>query len=208
MNFEDWVLLLAATAMYSVVPGPAMLLAVGRSAARGILSGLQVSLGMALAALILVMTVWAVMAGALVVSNGGLAVLRMVGIGVLVLLAFALLFGTPVSTVAAPGLAAGHKARVWLGDVGGGLAAGLTSPVNLVFMLAMLPQFIDLALLSHIDLALTSGAIVVITTIPMLAASVLGAGTGRIGFGWAPHVQRGSGVALLAFAGFAAMAGP
>lgn len=208
MNVENLALLLAATVANSVVPGPGMLLAVGRSAASGFRAGLLVSLGMALATLVLIVIVWAVMAGAVAISNGGLAILRSVGVGVLILLAFALLIGTPVGTVASPGLGAGRVARLWLGDVGGGLATGLTSPVHLIFLLALLPQFVDLARLSYVELALISAVIVVITTIPMLAASALGAATDRFGFGWACHVQRCSGLALLAFAGFAVMAGP
>jgi threonine/homoserine/homoserine lactone efflux protein len=208
MNPEQLILLVAAAAANSVVPGPGMLLAVGRSAACGFRAGVLVSLGMALATLVLILLVWAVMAGALLISNGGLAVLRIVGVGVLTLLALALLVGTPVSTVASPGLGAGRVARLWLGDVGGGFATGLTSPVHLIFLLALLPQFIDLARLSYFDLALISAVIVLITTIPMLAASALGAASDRFGFGWARYLQRCSGLALLAFAGVAAMAGP
>lgn len=208
MGPEGLILLAMVTVANAVIPGPGMLLAVGRSAASGIRAGVHVSLGFAVATLILVLMVWAVMAGAVAISNGGLAILRSIGVGVLILLALALLIGTPVSTVASPGLGAGRLARRWLGDVGGGLITGVTSRVHLIFLLALLPQFIDLARLAYRDLALISAVIVLITTIPMLAVSALGAASDRLGFGWARHVQRGSGVALLAFAGFAALADP
>jgi homoserine/homoserine lactone efflux protein len=206
MELHSWFLLLAAITINSVVPGPGMMLAVGRSATRGIGAGIQISFGMALATLILIAVVWAVMAGALVLSEGGLTVLRHAGIAVLALLAMVLLFGTPVTAGAAPGLQAGRMVRGWLGDFGGGVATGLTSPVHLVFLLALLPQFVDFTTLALLDLVLITVAILVITTIPMLGASALGAYTGRLGFGWARHVQRGSGVALLGFAAFSAAA--
>jgi threonine/homoserine/homoserine lactone efflux protein len=68
--------------------------------------------------------------------------------------------------------------------------------VHLVFLLALLPQFVDFAAASASDLALVTLAILVITTIPMLAVSALGARIGRLGFGWARRVTRVSGVAL------------
>ncbi len=209
MDFQNWVLLLAATAVNSVVPGPGMLLVVGVSAARGFGAGVWVTLGMAIGTLALLGVVWAVMAGTMVLSESGLGLLRVAGVAVLLGLALLLLlFGTPVDRVAAPGLEAGRFGRRWLGDVGGGLLTALTSPVHLVFMLALLPQFVPFQDVSQAEIALITAALVVMTTTPMLAASALGAGTERLGFGWARHVQRGSGVALLAFAGVAVVAGP
>lgn len=198
--------LLAATAVNSVIPGPGLMLALGRSAARGLGAGVQVSLGMALATLMLVAVVWAVMAGALSLSESGLAVLRVLGICVLFGLALTMLIGSGVEAVAEPGLRAGRLAQGWLGDFGGGLATGLTSPVHLIFLLALLPQFVDFAAASTSDLALVTLAILVITTIPMLAVSALGARSGRLGFGWARRVTRVSGVALLGLAAFSAAA--
>ena len=207
MDFQNWVLLLAATAVNSVVPGPGILLAVGVSAARGFGAGVWVTLGMAIGTLALLGVVWAVMAGTMVLSENGFGLLRLAGVAVLLGLAL-LLFGTPLDRVAAPGLLAGRFGRRWLGDVGGGLLTALTSPVHLVFMLALLPQFVPFQDVSQAEIALITAALVVMTTIPMLGASALGAGSGRLGFGWARHVQRGSGVALLAFAVVAVVAGP
>ncbi len=209
--------LFAAATLNALVPGPGMMLAVGRSAARGFGAGVQVSLGMALATLLVIGVVWAVMAGVLLVSEDGLVLLRGAGIAVLVLLALALLLGAPAEAVAGPGLAAGRLAAGaasggaagrGLGDLAGGLAAGLASPVHLVFLLALLPQFVDLASAGPADLAAITAGILIITTLPMLGASALGAQTGRLGLGWARWVRRASGLALLGFAGLAMASAP
>ena len=186
-----------------------MMLAVGRSAARGIGAGVQVSLGMVLATLLVIALVWAVMAGAVIVSDAGLEVLRVAGILVLFALSLALLLGARAESVARPGLLAGRLAAARLrgrlvGDVAAGLATGLSSPVHLVFLLALLPQFVDLSRAGPGELLVITGGILVITAIPMLVASALGARTGRLGHGWARRVTRASGVALLGFAALSA----
>ena len=186
-----------------------MMLAVGRSAARGIGAGVQVSLGMVLATLLVIALVWAVMAGAVIVSDAGLEVLRVAGILVLFALSLALLLGARAESVARPGLLAGRLAAGRLrgrlvGDVAAGLATGLSSPVHLVFLLALLPQFVDLSRAGPGELLVITGGILVITAIPMLIASALGARTGRLGHGWARRVTRASGVALLGFAALSA----
>lgn len=208
MTSETWFLLLAATAVNAVVPGPGMLLTVGLSAARGFAAGVRVTLGFLLGQLVTLGLAWSVMAGVMALSDQGLTMLRHAGVAVLLGLALLLLFGTPIDRVAAPGLAAGRAGRRWLGDLGGGLLTALTSPVHLVFMLALLPQFVPLATVSRPELALVTAALMAVTTVPMLAAAGLGAGTGRLGFGWARHVQRGSAVALMGFAAMAATVTP
>ena len=137
MDTFAFLALLAAASLNAVVPGPGMLLAIGRSAANGIGAGIQVSIGMALATLVLIAVVWAVMAGMLILTDGGLALLRTLGIGVIVILALMLLFGRGSEAVAEPGLRAGRLARPQLGHLGGGLATGLTSPAHLIFLLAL-----------------------------------------------------------------------
>jgi threonine/homoserine/homoserine lactone efflux protein len=161
---------------------------------------------MALATLIVIALVWAVMAGLLSLTDRGLTVLRVVGLGVIGVLALMLLVGPGAEAVAGPGLRAAGLARGWLGDLGGGLATGLTSPVHVVFLLALLPQFVDFAAASITELACVTAAILVITTIPMLTVSALGARSGRLGFGWARRVTRLSGFALLGLAAFSAVA--
>lgn len=192
--------LLAASAVNAIIPGPGMMLAVGRSASRGFHAGIQVSFGMALATALLIAVVWSVTAGALILSETGLVVLRLAGIAVLVLLALVLVFATPSETVLRSGRDSGRFARGLLGDLVGGLVTGLTSPVHLLFLLALLPQFVDFAATSALELAFVTAAVVIITTIPMLAASAVGARTGRLGTGWARHVSRASGAVLLGFA--------
>lgn len=198
--------LFAAAAVNSVIPGPGMFLAGGRAAARGFAAGAGVTLGMLLATALVMAAVWAVMAGLLRLSEDGLAMARWAGIAVLTGLALAVLCAAPP---ALPGLPAGGAAETGqgpLGDVAGGLATGLASPVHLLFLCALVPQFLDVAQLRLADMALVTAGIVAVTAPPMLFVSAAAARTRRLGAAVPVWVGRASGVALLGFAGLAAFA--
>ena len=70
-----------------------------------------------------------------------------------------------------------------LGDLVGGLATGLSSPVHLLFLLFLLavaPWFVGGSSTGVPDMLVVSLGILVITTVPMLAVSGLAAGSGRL----------------------------
>jgi homoserine/homoserine lactone efflux protein len=198
--------LLAAAAVNAVVPGPGMFLAVGRSARRGFRAGAMVTLGFGVAKAALIVAVWAVTTGIVILSDDGLSMLRQFGVGVLAVLALTLLFSAPSGPLAHAGPQTVRRARGWSGDFGGGVAAGLTSPANLVFLLALMPQFVDFAAIRPAGLAAVAAALVTITAIPMLGASALAARARQADLGWAQHLPRIGGAALLCFAAAAAFA--
>lgn len=196
--------LFAAAAVNSVIPGPGMVLAMARAASDGFAAGAKVSLGMALATLLVMCTVWAVLAGLLQLSETALLILRLAGIVVILGFAGALLAPGPRRQVAPlPGTRRRMLRVARVGDVSGGVLTGLTSPVHLLFMLALVPQFVDLTTATPALLALITAGILAITTVPMLAVSLLAARSGRLGLGWATGVRRMGGVLLLGFVGLA-----
>jgi len=196
MDSTNYLALLAATFVNAVLPGPGIFLAISRSARSGAAAGLRVTVGMLLATLILQVATFAVLRGLMLVSPEGLSAMRLFGASVLAVLAALLILGRPPR----PGQVPRSRAR-GLGDVAGGLAVGLTSPLHLVFLLAIVPQFVDVAAASLAGLALVSLGIVAVTAVPMVAVSLLGAGALLLSPRGALWLTRAGGVAMLGFAG-------
>lgn len=202
MDAHLFLALLAAAAINSVIPGPGMVLAAARSITQGFAAGARVSLGMVVATWLIMCAVWAVLAGLLHLSEGALEILRLGGI--VVILGFAASFLVPDNIKLRPQRPTQSRRVPQLarmGDVAGGLLTGLTSPVHLLFLLALMPQFIDPARATPGLLIQITIGILVITAIPMLVVSLLAARSGRLGLRWAIGVRRAAGVLLLCFAG-------
>jgi threonine/homoserine/homoserine lactone efflux protein len=94
-----------------------------------------------------------------------------------------------------------------LGDGALGLVVGLSSPLNLIFILALLPQFVGLGRLDAGSVALASAAMLLGGVLPLIAASIFSAHM----LGTRPeamrHLTRLCGGAILCFAGLAMMGG-
>jgi homoserine/homoserine lactone efflux protein len=190
--------LFAAAAANSAVPGPCIVLALSRSAVEGIAAGLRVTLGIALADLTLLAVAWAAIFGAITLSASFFAALKTAGIFAIALIALAMLRGTPQAA------GASHP-RLRLGHVATGLGLGLASPLNLVFMLALLPQFLDIDRATTQNAALVTAVVLLGGALPLAAASALGARALRHAPGGGRLIGRAGGIALLGFAGLAAL---
>lgn len=191
--------LFAAAALNAVVPGPGMVLAVSRSAAAGSSAGLWITLGMLLATLILMFVTWAVLFGVFSLSVVLFDYLELAGLALLAAIAVLLLRAGPVPLTIAPPLAQPSGRRA-LGDLAGGLATGLSSPVHLLFLLAMLPQFVDIGRIETADVVLVTLGILLITAVPMVGVSFLAAGAGRLLPRYHRWISRVGGLAILGFA--------
>ena len=196
MDGTSYLALLAASFVNAALPGPAIFFAIGRSARSGAAAGLRATVGMLIATLIVLAATLAVLRGLLLISPEGMSALRLFGASVLGVLAALLILGRPARSGQAPrGRAHG------LGDVAGGLVMGLTSPLHLVFLLAIVPQFVDVAAAGWIDLAAVGLGIVGVTAVPMVVVSLLGAGALLLSPRGALWITRAGGVAMLGFAG-------
>ncbi len=196
MDSAHVVALLAASFVNAVLPGPGIFFAIGRSASAGTAAGLRATAGFLMATLILLVATFAMLRGLMAASTDGWQALRWFGASVLAVLAALLILGRP----ARPGSAPRSRAQ-GLGDVAGGLILGLTSPLHVVFLLAIVPQFVDVAAARWGDLAIVSFGIVAVTAIPMVGVSLLGAGALRLSPRGALWLTRAGGVAMLGFAG-------
>lgn len=201
MDGASYLALMAAAFVNAALPGPGIFFAIGRSAHSGTMAGLRATLGMLIATLTLLVATFAVLRGLLLISPEGMSAMRLFGASVLGVLAALLMLGRPMRAGQMP-----RRRTHGLGDVAGGLAMGLTSPLHLVFLLAIVPQFVDVAAAGWLDLAAVCLGIVGVTAVPMVAVSLLGAGALLLSPRGALWITRAGGLAMLGFAGLAAVA--
>lgn len=129
--------LCVATFINAAMPGPCAVLAASRTARCGTRSGLLVSAGVVGGATALSILALGVLVGALSVAGSLLVAMKWVGVAALVLLAARTLCpASPAAGSDAPGRGASR------GDLFAGAAVLLSSPSSLVFLLALLPQFV------------------------------------------------------------------
>lgn len=189
---------MSATAINSAMPGPCMVLIATRAALYGRQAGLRVSLGVAAAQLTYVFVALGMLALAWAISETAHAAMRVVGATVLVALGVQMF-----RQAALTGDAQRMPSRRPGSDFLVGLCIGLSSPFNLIFMFAILPQFVSPQSLLRPDLGILIVGIFIATMGPMVATAWLGAGTRSFGHGYRPILSRIAASALILFAGLA-----
>ena len=175
-----WIALFAAASVNAAMPGPCMALTVSRSARGGLRSGLAVSLGVVLACLVLLLIAIGVMAGMVMISPQAYSLMRLAGCAVLLAMAAAMIFGGGAGRVPGPR----QSDRGAAGCIAGGAIVGLSSPYNLIFLLALLPQYIPADSLTvpaaaGIAAAVLAGTLAVQSGVALLACCSRGIGSGR-----------------------------
>ena len=131
MGFAALAALFLASAINAGLPGPCVMLTAGRTAGSGWRAGAAVSLGVLVADALLVAVALVALVGAVKLSPSALVTMKWAGVIALVVLA--------VRSLRPAGPAA-PAARLSPRDWAAGFAVGLSSPYNLVFFLALLPQ--------------------------------------------------------------------
>lgn len=165
MELSALALLFAASFVNAAAPGPCMLLTFGRTVRAGPGAGVAVSLGVLSADLVLVATAFGVAAGMVALTPGGLGAMKWIGVALLCGLAAYCLRVAP----AGPGLPGRDGAA--------GFTVGLTSPYNLVFYLALLPQVMPTEPTAASTLAMA------VTTLSAIALAQAGAVALAVGWG-------------------------
>jgi homoserine/homoserine lactone efflux protein len=128
--------LFAASALNAAIPGPSLLLVVARTAQGGLRAGIETAIGALLAVAVLLGIVMATMLGAFRLGESAFAAMQVCGIVILTLLGLRMLR----AKASAGGPVVVHSRQ---GDLLAGFAIGAMSPFNLLFFLALIPQFID-----------------------------------------------------------------
>jgi threonine/homoserine/homoserine lactone efflux protein len=187
------VVLFTATAINAALPGPCTILTATRSAVAGQGAGVRITLGVLSANLVLVTITLVVMHGALTISDQAFGAMKWGGIAVLFAMAARMLLSKSADRVSAT--CASHS----LSEIGAGLMVGLSSPYNLVFLLALLPQFVPA------EISIVTAMAVIAAVLSGAAAAQLGAVTlgvcsrGVLG-GGARWLDRTGAVCLIGFA--------
>jgi threonine/homoserine/homoserine lactone efflux protein len=193
MDITALAALFLASTVNAALPGPCVLMTATRSAGSGWRAGAAITLGVLTADILLILGATAMMLGMLTLSASALGAMKWAGIAALVALAVRSLRTS--ARVPAEKLSARDGAA--------GLAVGLSSPYNLVFFLALLPQFLpggrpDLATVSAMVAALLGGA-----AVAQAGAILVGLGCCRFAAFSGPWVDRACAACLLAIAAVA-----
>lgn len=194
MDPSVFLILMVASAVNMALPGPGIVLTFTRATCSGLPGATLVSAGILLSSLVLATAATAILAGLMEVSQVALHAARWIGLAVILGIALRLVF-----TPAAPD--GGSTPSVGRGDLISGFGLGLSSPFNLLFLLALLPQFAP-EQMGPGSAAAMIAAYLAGQFLVLAAVSWLGAAAGRAflrGHG-ARLLERTAGVALAAFA--------
>ena len=187
----------------AALPGPCAVLALARTAAAGPVAGGRVTAGVLAGVSLVTLLAFAVMLGAIGIADGALTVMKWVGVVVLLGLALRTLAASLRPTASGP-----RRAPVLaIGDAWAGASVVLCSPSVLVFLLAMLPQFLVEGTTDLRPALRASGVFLAGVAAAQAVAVGLGAWSIRLGSGSRRWADRASGLLLVAFAGMAAFAG-
>lgn len=191
--------LFVASLVNAAIPGPSLLLVVARTARGGLRAGLDAAIGATLAVAMLLAVVIAVVFGALRVGEPAFTAMKLCGVALLTI------FGVQMLRAS---IGAKNPDSVYSrhGDLLAGFSVGVTSPFNLLFFLALIPQFIDVSTLTRQSLALVVGLVLLGSAIPVAVVALLAAWQMRLAPGGAVWVTRASGTMLLVFAALSAAA--
>lgn len=195
--------LAGAAAANSAIPGPCLLIVSSRAATRGFGSGLRVTLGVAASDAVLLLAAWSLISGATTLSDDAAAILRVGGLFVMATIGVVMLCPRPKMEGVSPTFD-----QAMLGDVALGAALGLSSPLNLLFMFALLPQFVDIGDLKLTCVALASGAIILGGALPFLVLSLAACRVDARDPRAALRVTRVCGAAILALSAIALLNAP
>lgn len=189
--------LYGAAFINAALPGPGVALAASRTARSGVASGLRVSIGLLVGLMATMLCALAAMFGVLSLSPRLFEITRWTGIAVLVGLGVVALLPTRRPTGAPDGR------RQTLGDFGAGLLVGVTNPNLLVFLLALLPQFVRSGPDDPVGVGLAVVAFLAGGVAGQIGAVVFGAASRRMAGGHARWLDFASSGALLGFAALA-----
>ncbi len=172
MALDTFLLYLATWTLVALSPGPAVMFSMSQAARHGMSGAVAGTAGILLGHVLVFGAVAFGLAALLASYSGAVTAIRIVGALYLLYLGAKMLFAKPRGTAA---VAAAPTPRAHGGLVLQGLAVQLTNPKLLLFVLALLPQFIrpDYPLASQ--LAIMLAVTVVIDGIALLAYAKLAA---------------------------------
>ena len=190
-----------ASAVNSAVPGPCVVLTLGRAARSGVFSGFSVTIGLAVANLILCVVALSITQGVLAFSAQAHAWMKWIGISALIATALFMLLHRTKMNIALHDRSPGGRVA---SDLAAGVVIGLSSPINLVFFLSLMPQFLPSQGLTIVSTLWISGAVVSGAFATYAGASFIGAMSGGVRPGVGRRIECFGAALLVGFAILAA----
>lgn len=191
--------LVLASAINSAIPGPCIAMTIGRSARGGLGAGGLVAIGVVGANLVLCSVALSILLGLFVLSPSFYVVMKWVGIFTLVILA-ARMFLNACDRELAPKNWTGGRFR----NLTEGLVVGLSSPFNLIFLLALLPQLVSAEHLTALGSVFVTLAVLLGAAVSLTGAVLIGAISGGMFRKFGRQLER---LGALSMIGFALLAG-
>lgn len=194
MTFTVATVLFGASFVNSLAPGPCIILTLSRSSRAGMAAGLSITVGVLLAEIALACLSVSVIFGLVLVSGQTLETVRWAG--------FAALLWLAAKMIRSGKLTAPSRCmrRGILGDVASGLLVGVTSPYNLIFLLALLPQFLPATDVTTGQAALAVAIFALAATSAQLLAVCCGSLLCALFRQYGVWIDRAGGAMLAAFA--------
>ncbi len=160
MAMQTWVAFAAAAAIILVIPGPTIILVIGRSLAHGRKAALPLVAGVALGDFT-AMTLSLIGLGAVMAASAALfTVLKYAGAAYLIWLGIGLWRSAPDAAIAA-GATGGARSSLF----SSAYVVTALNPKSIVFFVAFMPQFVDSAAATGGQLVLLGATFLVLATI-------------------------------------------
>jgi len=203
MSLKLWFAYALILFLFSITPGPAVILASSRGAARGFSSGMAVVVGIMLGNMVY-MGLSAVGLGAILLRSETLFLaIKYVGAAYLIFIGLRTLRDAWRSEPHS------ELPKIWSHPIWQGISNQLANPKAILYYTAILPQFVDYQSASFVWTVLLLAATEWLVEVPVLAAYVaLAANARRIAFGRPSKVpQVASGLALVGVGASVAIGG-
>jgi homoserine/homoserine lactone efflux protein len=172
MEFSTWLAYFVATIIICVSPGPGALSSMSAGMKYGFVRGMWNLAGLQAAIVVNVFAIWIGLGALLVASTTAFDIMKYLGAAYLVYLGIQKFREEPVSfeTIAAKTNFADVSP---FGIFKQGLLVNLTNPKGLLFLAAVLPQFVDPAKPTAIQYAILGGTMIVVDVVVMIGYAAL-----------------------------------
>jgi len=174
MTFTTWLAYLVAVVIVCISPGPGALSSMSAGMRYGFAVGMWNLVGLQLAIIVNVLMIWLGLGALLMASSTAFEIIKIGGAMYLVYLGIQKFRECPLSFEE---IAAGTKfddTSRW-GLVKQGLLVNLTNPKGLVFLIAVLPQFVDATRPTALQYAVMGATMVVVDVLVMMCYTGLAA---------------------------------
>ena len=167
MTFAAWLTYFIAVVILCVSPGPGALSSMSAGMRYGFAVGIWNLVGLQLAIVVNVLLIWLGLGALLVASTTAFEVMKLGGALYLIYLGVQK-FREPPASFDAIAAATKFEDTTRLGLVKQGMLVNLTNPKGLVFLIAVLPQFVDPAQPTGIQYAVMGVTMVVVDMVVMM----------------------------------------